>query len=252
MKLDRLLDDYEFILKDPSQFKQASLSGPQYIRIKELRIRQINYDGFIQGEISTLSIHFSDSDILQQYHLHYTPGLIKGLEEFDKIIADEYNRIGSNQKEVFQKMFKLGDKYNFNVKNEKKFTYPSKSKTDVFKSNLKKLEEFLIMKKLNQKLSFTLINGEFHFDIGLKNGHHVFIRISSYDDNPQVTLEKISPFISKDIQKAIHSFGQQKTHFYFFNPNFHSKSDLAATKSKVLAKSLENLETFLRNKSLLK
>lgn len=253
MKIDRLLNEFEFELKDFSQYKSSrlNLKEPVYIKILDLRINQINYDGFYQGEISSLTIKFSDYSS-DPFHLNYKPGIIKGLDQLDSLI-NEYNSV-EDKKFVFQKMKLFGENHGFSVRNQTKFTYPQKNKkTQLFEENFKLLKSFLDTKKLNKKLEYEEISGNaFQLVVYLKNKTKIFIRVSSFV-NPIGTFEKIIPFISIDMNKLTNKYGLNQSNFFLFQPDTSIKKNeqLKYAGSNPYG-GIKSLEKFLQEKTDIK
>lgn len=252
MKLDRLLNDFEFILKDKKQFNHLLLGDPCYIKIQDLRVAQINYDGFLVGEIHTLTVVFPDVSE-GAYHLTYEPGMIEGIDPLDKLM-NQYNMKNANRKEIFQKMLVFGALRNFRVRNLSRGRplNSSKKETDVFKRNLGILETFLHTKKINKKLSYQILPygmDRFHCQIDLKNGVRVFIRISSFDCVPKDSFDKISKFLSKEMENKTNKYGVSKTHFYFFQPIYNSAYVGSEGYQKMMIGSIKSLEEFLKGLS---
>ena len=216
MKLNRLLNDYEFILTDHSQFAHLKLTGDQYIRISELRVNATNYDRFIVGTISDLTISFSDSEQLKDYsyHLNYRPGLIKGLDKLDDLMI-QYNTAGENKKAIFQKMVKVGLDFNFKVKNSTKFKSVGKGKSPEFKKSASQLEKLL----KDESITFESLKGEFHYAITPKEGHVVVVRIASYEKLPKDTFDKITGLIQPEINELKEKYKNSYLLFYFLNPH---------------------------------
>jgi len=253
MKLNRWLNNFEFELKDFSQYKSANLNlkEPVFIKILDLRIKQINYDGFYQGEISSLTIKLIDYSS-NSFHLNYKTGIIKDLDQLDSLI-NEYNKV-DDKKFVFQKMKLFGENHGFSVRNEIKFTYPQKNKkTQLFEENLKLLKSFLDTKKLSKKLEYEEINrNAFQFVVYLKNKTKVFIRVSSFI-NPIGTFNKIIPFISVDMNELTIKYGFNQSNFFLFQPDIsiEKKEQLKYANGNPYG-GIKSLEKFLQEKTDIK
>lgn len=224
LKLDRLLDNYEFKLlnKEPISYRHPlqNAEGDVYLKIETLAVGFKSYDNAYKvGRYTHVNCFHPETND----HCHvetYVKGMFANFEEFD-LLMEKYNNSPKKQREVFQEIKKLGEKYKIKVVNETAYKGSELVNLNNFMlKNKEMVSSLLHNKKLNQKIKDyqEVKSSFFNFVITMKNNKKLIIRVSS-----QFCDKECFPFLqekmSHEFDKMKNAYGHSNVIFYFYNPN---------------------------------